>query len=75
MLPVNPVDPIDQCHGHGTHVAGIVGADARNVNAPVPFVGVAPDVTFGAYRIFSCVGTGRSDIIMKVSRHCSEQLL
>ncbi|KAI8345639.1 peptidase S8/S53 domain-containing protein [Mortierella sp. GBAus27b] len=64
-VPTEDPDPIDQCHGHGTHVAGIVGADARDINAPVPFVGVAPDVTFGAYRIFSCVGTGRSDIIMK----------
>ncbi|KAF9107976.1 hypothetical protein BGX27_008527 [Mortierella sp. AM989] len=57
-------DPRDTCNGHGTHVAGIVGADARKVGAPQPFVGVAPEVTFGAYRIFSCAGSGASDIIM-----------
>ncbi|KAF9436084.1 hypothetical protein BGZ76_004868 [Entomortierella beljakovae] len=57
-------DPRDTCNGHGTHVAGIIGADARKVGAPQPFVGVAPEVTFGAYRIFSCAGSGASDIIM-----------
>ncbi|KAG0371291.1 hypothetical protein BGZ54_007480 [Gamsiella multidivaricata] len=57
-------DPRDTCNGHGTHVAGIIGADARKVGAPQPFVGVAPEVTFGAYRIFSCAGSGSSDIIM-----------
>ncbi|KAF9187924.1 hypothetical protein BGZ51_000944 [Haplosporangium sp. Z 767] len=58
-------DPMDNCNGHGTHVAGIIGADARKVGAPQPFVGVAPEVTFGAYRIFSCKGSGSSDIIMQ----------
>ncbi|KAF8940137.1 peptidase S8/S53 domain-containing protein [Dissophora ornata] len=57
-------DPRDTCNGHGTHVAGIIGADARKVGAPQPFVGVAPEVTFGAYRIFSCAGSGSSDVIM-----------
>jgi subtilisin family serine protease len=65
-FPTEDADPIDHCGGHGTHVAGIIGADARNVkDAPQPFVGVAPEVTFGAYRIFSCGGSGASDIIMK----------
>ncbi|KAK3811318.1 MAG: peptidase S8/S53 domain-containing protein, partial [Benniella sp.] len=65
-VPVEDEDPIDHCNGHGTHVAGIVGADARKVkDAPQKFVGVAPDVQFGAYRIFSCAGSGASDIIMK----------
>jgi subtilisin family serine protease len=58
---------MDECNGHGTHVAGIVGADARKVGAPQPFVGVAPKVTFGAYRVLSCYGGGSVDIIMKVS--------
>ncbi|KAG0341819.1 hypothetical protein BG004_005891 [Podila humilis] len=60
-------DPMD-CQGHGTHVAGIVGANALNIKAspkpPQPFVGVAPDVTFGAYRIFGCDGSSGDDIIM-----------
>jgi subtilisin family serine protease len=57
---------MDQCNGHGTHVAGIIGADARNVGAPQPFVGVAPEVTLGAYRVLSCEGFGRNDGIIKV---------
>ncbi|KAF9204559.1 hypothetical protein CPC16_007136 [Podila verticillata] len=57
-------DPIDKCHGHGTHVAGIVGADARKVGAPHPFVGVAPEVTFGAYRVLDCNGSGSNEGVM-----------
>ncbi|CAO3565776.1 unnamed protein product [Mortierella alpina] len=64
-VAVQDSDPRDTCNGHGTHVAGIIGADARKVGAPQPFVGVAPEVTFGAYRIFSCAGSGSSDIIMQ----------
>ncbi|KAI8832541.1 peptidase S8/S53 domain-containing protein [Chytridium lagenaria] len=44
---------------HGTHVAGIVGAEAINMpagaNRPATdFTGVAPGVTLGAYRVFGC---------------------
>ena len=50
----------DDCAGHGTHVAGIVGAnDATN-----GLKGVAPDVTFGAYRVFGCTGSTTSDIMI-----------
>jgi subtilisin family serine protease len=47
----------DDCLGHGTHVAGIVGANGG-------VVGVAPDVTFGAYRIFGCNGLTSTDVIL-----------
>lgn len=47
----------DDCGGHGTHVAGIVGAKGE-------VTGVAPDVDFGAYRVFGCDGSSSSDIIM-----------
>jgi len=57
---------MDQCHGHGTHVAGIIGADARNIGAPQPFVGVAPKVTLGAYKVFSCSGAGPDDVTLAV---------
>jgi len=50
----------DDCGGHGTHVAGIVGGnDATN-----GLKGVAPEVTFGAYRVFGCEGSTTSDIML-----------
>jgi subtilisin family serine protease len=59
---------------HGTHVAGIVGANASPAAIStfgsdplliprVPFTGVAPNVTLGAYRVFGCNG-GTTDAIM-----------
>ncbi|KAF9387278.1 hypothetical protein CPC16_007137 [Podila verticillata] len=62
--PKSDSDPRDACNGHGTHVAGIVGADARKVGAPHPFVGVAPEVTFGAYRVLDCNGSGSNEGVM-----------
>lgn len=57
-------DPVpDDCGGHGSHVAGIIGADGNPDKGGVR--GVAPDVTFGAYRIFGCEGNVDSDIILK----------
>src|SRR5512138_3921720 len=52
----------DDCAGHGTHVAGIVGANGDLNNGGV--VGVAPGVTFGAYRIFGCAGSANDDVIL-----------
>ena len=52
-------DPFpDDCNGHGTHVAGIIGANGG-------ITGVAPDVTFSAYRVFGCKGSTTSDIILQ----------
>lgn len=60
-------DPMD-CKGHGTHVAGIIGANAMNIKSgpkpPQPFIGVAPEAILGAYRVFGCDGGTLSDIIM-----------
>ncbi|KAF9575160.1 hypothetical protein EC968_004096 [Mortierella alpina] len=60
-------DPMD-CGGHGSHVAGIIGANAMNIKAspkpPQPFIGVAPEVTFGAYRVFGCDGSSGDDVIL-----------
>lgn len=51
-------DPIpNDCNGHGTHVAGIVGANGR-------VKGVAPEVLFGAYKVFGCEGSTTADIIL-----------
>ncbi|HEX6283474.1 MAG TPA: S8 family serine peptidase, partial [Pyrinomonadaceae bacterium] len=44
----------DDCNGHGTHVAGIVGARDNGTGS----VGVAPRVSLYAMRFFDCVGGG-----------------
>ena len=55
-----PDENPDDCQGHGTHVAGIVGADGGEGGIK----GVAPGVTFGAYRVFGCGGSTESDIML-----------
>jgi minor extracellular serine protease Vpr len=58
QIPVPDANP-DDCNGHGTHVSGIVGGNGGGIK------GVAPNVLFGAYRVFGCVGTTTADIILE----------
>ncbi|MGE3511055.1 MAG: S8 family serine peptidase [Vicinamibacterales bacterium] len=56
--PIATPDPFpDDCDGHGTHVAGIIGANGV-------IRGVAPQVTFHAYRVFGCDGPTTTDILL-----------
>jgi subtilisin family serine protease len=57
--PLEPhPDPRDICGGHGTHIAGIIGANESGL------VGVAPEATFGAYRISGCNGVLEGDVLI-----------
>jgi subtilisin family serine protease len=61
--PAPSPDPVaDDCNGHGTHVAGIVGAD--QASGPDGALGVAPKVSFGAYRVFGCDGSTTDDVMI-----------
>ncbi|KAL2075141.1 hypothetical protein VTL71DRAFT_83 [Oculimacula yallundae] len=57
--PVPDNDPMD-CLGHGTHVAGIIGAS----NDPY-ILGVAPNATLHAYKVFACVDSAPTDILIQ----------
>ncbi len=61
--PVPQPDALpDDCNGHGTHVAGIIGADkASGANGAL---GVAPKASFGAYRVFGCAGSVTDDVMI-----------
>ncbi|KAI9329163.1 peptidase S8/S53 domain-containing protein [Obelidium mucronatum] len=69
-VPVPDADPMDNCSdvSHGTHVAGIIAADARNITVDgfipsIPFTGVAPEANIFAYRVFGCKGSTQTDIM------------
>ncbi|KAJ7115609.1 subtilisin-like protease [Mycena crocata] len=59
--PVPDEDPVDNCHGPGTHVAGIIAADPGN---EFNISGVAYESTLYAYRIFGCNGSVQDDVIV-----------
>ncbi|RYO77692.1 hypothetical protein DL766_002843 [Monosporascus sp. MC13-8B] len=59
--PVPDPDPYDGCGGHGTHVAGIIAAQANELG----FTGAAPDVTLGSYRVFGCTGGAANDVLIE----------
>ncbi|KAI0745166.1 subtilisin-like protease [Earliella scabrosa] len=59
--PVPDDNPLDECNGHGTHVAGIIGADPGNA---FNISGVAYEASINAYRVFGCDGFVSDDIII-----------
>ena len=61
-LIAHPDNDPDDCNGHGSHVAGIIGASGNPATGGAR--GVAPGVTFGAYRVFGCDGSTSSDIML-----------
>jgi minor extracellular serine protease Vpr len=69
LIPHPDNDP-DDCNGHGTHVAGIIGASGNPETGGAR--GVAPGVTFGAYRVFGCEGSTSSDIMLAAMERALE---
>ncbi|HEY3545469.1 MAG TPA: S8 family serine peptidase [Propionicimonas sp.] len=60
----------DDCNGHGTHVSGIIGADGDPATGHAR--GVAPHVTFGAYRVFGCEGSADTEVILAAMDRAAE---
>lgn len=58
--PIPDADPMDHA-GHGTHVAGIIGARAASEDG---VTGVAPGVSFLALKVFGTEGHTREHIII-----------
>ncbi|KAI0802378.1 peptidase S8/S53 domain-containing protein [Xylaria sp. FL0064] len=58
--PVPDPDPYDGCAGHGSHVSGIIAAQANEYG----FTGAAPGVTLGMYRVFGCSGSAANDVLI-----------
>ncbi|KAI9047025.1 hypothetical protein LZ554_009099 [Drepanopeziza brunnea f. sp. 'monogermtubi'] len=58
-------DPLATCllGGHGTHVAGIVGMIPLN-GTGFDIVGVAPEASIYAYRVFGCNGDSGSYLVL-----------
>ncbi|CAE7226894.1 unnamed protein product [Rhizoctonia solani] len=59
--PVPDNDPLNECNGHGTHVAGIIGANPNNI---WNISGVAYESEINAYRVFGCDGSVPDDILI-----------
>ncbi|KAJ1658844.1 hypothetical protein IWQ61_001993 [Dispira simplex] len=65
-VPMPDDDPLDTCHGHGTHVAGILAGDDGL------FQGVAYQATLGIYRVLSCQGTTNSAVVIEALQRAYE---
>ena len=59
----NDNDPLDD-HGHGTHVAGIIGANGDTLR------GVAPDVNFLAVKVLNAYGSGYESNVIAGVDYC-----
>ncbi|KAH5463519.1 hypothetical protein HBI31_213750 [Parastagonospora nodorum] len=53
-------DPMDNCVGHGTHVAGTAAAQLEGNK--YGFTGSAPGAKLGAYRMWGCTSTSTTEI-------------
>jgi subtilisin len=58
----------DDINGHGTHVAGIIGAK----NNTVGLIGIASDVKMIALKVFNQLGEGRLSSVIQAVRHVNQ---
>ena len=56
---VNPahIAPLDP-HGHGTHIAGLIGSNQAD------YKGVAPDVSYVSLRVLNSLGAGSTSSVI-----------
>ncbi|WP_170008288.1 S8 family peptidase [Bacillus fonticola] len=60
MCALNNCDSYDDDNGHGTHVAGIIGAEDNDIGVK----GVAPDADIFAVKVLDEIGEGSSSSIL-----------
>ncbi|CAK7209754.1 hypothetical protein SBRCBS47491_000548 [Sporothrix bragantina] len=60
--PVASNNPPMDCNGHGTHVSGILAAQAGSNTFGV--TGAAPGVELGMFRVFGCAGNVNDDVLI-----------
>ncbi|KAG7098097.1 hypothetical protein E1B28_000071 [Marasmius oreades] len=70
--PVPDSDPMDQCNGHGTHVAGIIGADPGGPENPFNVTGVAYSASLSAYRVLGCEGGVEDEVVIEALLRAAE---
>ncbi len=56
------------CGSHGTHVSGILTAEANDAG----FTGVAPGITFGMYKVFGCSGGTGTEMLMAAAARAAQ---
>lgn len=66
---VSIVEPTDE-NGHGTHVAGIIGAQSNN---GIGITGVAPYVEFVSLRVFDSNGSGSLEAVANAINYAQQQ--
>ncbi|UQC76278.1 subtilisin Carlsberg [Colletotrichum lupini] len=72
VRPLQPdADPMDNCAGHGTHVAGIIAA--QHEGNEYGFTGAAPGVKLAAYRAWGCASTSTNEVLLAAFSRAFEE--